>query len=333
MAINYTVSQPGLIQGGSDNKALFYKKFSGEVLASFKEKNIMESRHWVKTITDGKSASFQYTGKVTAGYHVPGTDVLDPANGIIQTVANQEKIISIDEFLESAIFRGDLDEMMNHWDDRSRAVQEMSAALARDYDKKLLRVVALGADASAVLTGSFSGGNYEAGTVINGGATVAAGASFDAADLIQAIEDMAVAYDEKDVPVEGRYLALKPALYRALCKTDAVNTDLNPQGNGSLATGMTFRLHGFELLTTNNIPSGTINAVTGENNTYNGTFTNIQGLAWQANALATVQLAGIQTEVERHGNRNGWGLYARMALGHGYLVPAALGKLTSNADT
>jgi len=51
-----TVSRLGQANGAGDEKALFLKKFAGEVLTSFHNKNVMMDKHMVRTIENGKSA-------------------------------------------------------------------------------------------------------------------------------------------------------------------------------------------------------------------------------------------------------------------------------------
>lgn len=330
MAIDYTISQPGLSQGGSDDKELFYQKWSGEVITSFNELNIMAGRHMTKSISSGKSAGFPYIGKAEAKYHVKGEDIFDDGNGYSTEFASKEKIINIDEPLVAATFVANIDELMSEYDVRAPYTAELGAALARKYDLQRLRLVALGAQSAAILSGGpNTRGLYAGGTVINGGTD----ADTDVADLLEAIRQLGVSMDEKDVPDMGRYLALQPAQYSLLVESDAVNTDLNPEGNGSLASGRVFRVHGFELLKTNNMPAGVVSAETGENNTYNGTFTNYLGLAWQYNALATVNLRDITMEGKYFMERDGFGIKAKKVCGAGFLLPAACGAITANSAT
>ena len=323
---DYAVSNPGLKQGGAADD-LFYKKWSGEIITSFNEKNIMAGRHMTKTIQSGKSAAFPYIGKADSFYHVKGKDIFDDSNNFPQEqFDSSEKIISIDAPLMSKVLIADIDEIRSEYDVRAPYTEELASALARKYDKQRLQLVALGAQASAPLTGSFTTGLYAGGTVINGGATIATSVSV----LIENIRLLSVAYDEKDVPTEGRYLALKPAQYSLLANSNAVNTDFNPGGNGSLASGKTFSLYGFEILVSNNIPTGVIAAETGVNNTYNGTFTGYIGLAWQFNALGTVNLRDITMESKYFMEKDAFGIKVKKVCGAGFLLPGACGALTSN---
>lgn len=49
-----TPSRPG--NDGSNNLGLFLKVFSGEVLTAFNNKQVMMDKHFVRTISQGKSA-------------------------------------------------------------------------------------------------------------------------------------------------------------------------------------------------------------------------------------------------------------------------------------
>jgi len=53
---NATPSRLGQENQSGDNLALFLKIFSGEVLAKFEQKTIMDGRHYVRNISHGKSA-------------------------------------------------------------------------------------------------------------------------------------------------------------------------------------------------------------------------------------------------------------------------------------
>ena len=46
----------------ADQDTLFLQVFSGEVLTAFEEANVMRELHTVRTISEGKSASFPVTG-------------------------------------------------------------------------------------------------------------------------------------------------------------------------------------------------------------------------------------------------------------------------------
>lgn len=53
---NSTVSRLGQINAGGAADALFLKIFGGEVLVEFERNTVFKDRHFVRQITNGKSA-------------------------------------------------------------------------------------------------------------------------------------------------------------------------------------------------------------------------------------------------------------------------------------
>lgn len=325
---NAAPSNPGLKQGGSDAYELFLKVFSGEVITSFNESNVMMPLHRVRTITSGKSAQFPITGAVSAKYHVPGQSLIEGDNSYLQDVKTTEKVISIDSMLVSPIFISDIQEAMNHYDIRGIYSSELGKALARKFDATVLQVLALGAQASAPLTsGPTTRGNYAGGTVLNRGATLLT----DGDAIVTAIKDAALKMDQNDVPDSDRYIVLKPDLYRLVAddSTKAVNKFYTSGSNGGVDSGKVAEVHGIKLVKSNNMPSGVVSAETGANNTYNGTFTNYQALAFHREAVGTVKLLDMFMKSEYQVERLGELIVGGYAMGHGFLRQGAIVAITS----
>ena len=146
-------SRVGLKQGGSDNRELFLKKFSGEILTTFEEKNIMKPLHTIRTISDGKSAQFPVTGVASAKYHTVGQNIADSGNSYISDIAKSEKVITIDKVLLASTFLANIDDVMNHYDIRSVYATELGNALANRFDTAVLKTFIAAARSSANLTG------------------------------------------------------------------------------------------------------------------------------------------------------------------------------------
>ena len=93
--------------GTGEASALFLKKFAGEVMTVFDEKNIMKPLHTIRTISKGKSAQFPIIGTAAAGYYTPGTDILsvqtagDGSKGGLNHFKQTETLIHIDKLLMS----------------------------------------------------------------------------------------------------------------------------------------------------------------------------------------------------------------------------------------
>jgi hypothetical protein len=301
---NATVSRLGQQDGAGSATALFLKVFAGEVLTAFAETNAFLPRHMVRSISSGSSAQFPATWKGTAAYHTPGAELVG------SVVAHNERVITIDDLLVADRFIASIDEAMNHYDVRSIYSQDVGRALAKTFDQQLAQVGYLAARATATVTGG------------NGGTAVTSATSATVADdLVTAIYDAIQAMDEKDVPREDRFVFVKPAQYYLLLESSSklIHTDYNPQGNGSIASGLVRRIGGAEIVASNNLPNGTTVA-TGPT-AYQGAFTNSVALVMQKGAVGTVKLMDLGVEMAYDIRRQGTLIVGKYAMGHGILRP------------
>jgi len=326
---NATVSRLGLVNNsGTDYDALFLKVFSGEVLTAFSENNVFgEKLHSVRTISSGKSAQFPVTGTATAAYHTVGT----PLVGANQIKAN-EKIVSIDDLLIAQAFVSNLDELKNHYDVRSTYASELGKALARTYDQNVAKVIANASRASATISGG-SGGTV---LTLASGNTATANVTGD--ELAAAIYDIAQAFDERDIPTTDRFIVLPPAEYYKLPEsaTRTIDTDYNPGGNGSFASGKVQQVAGMPVIMSNNVPQSNVGSnPSGANNTYSGDDSKTIGLVFHKSAVGTVKLMDMTTEISGSDYGimyQGTLLVAKYALGHGILRPEAAATIKLSAS-
>ena len=325
---NATVSRLGLVNNtGTAFDALFLKIFSGEVLTAFARNNIFnEQLHSVRTITSGKSAQFPVLGTATAAYHTVGT----PLVGANQIKAN-EKIITIDDLLIAQSFIANIDELKNHYDVRATYADELGKALAKTYDENVAKQIANASRASATL----SGGNGGIVLTLASGNTTSSAVSGD--EIAAAIYDIAQTMDERDIPPTDRFCVLPPAEYYKLAEsaTRTVDTDFNPQGNGSFASGKVQQVAGIPIMMSNNVPQSNRSAASGENNAYNGDDSKTIGLVFHKSAVGTVKLMDMTTEISGSDYGimyQGTLMVAKYALGHGILRPecAATIKLAAS---
>lgn len=306
---NATVSRLGAINEGVDKTELFLKVFAGEVLTTFEEVNVAEALHMTRAISSGKSAQFPVTGIATAAYHTPGTEITGGS------IKHAEKVITIDDLLLSSVFIANIDEAMNHYDVRSIYSMEVGRALAKQYDKNVLQVMALAARASATITGGNGGSQLTNASYGTDGAILAAG-------LFEANQKL----DEKDAPDNDRYALVKPAQYYLLVKTtDVLNRDWG--GSGSYAEGQVLKIAGLHIVKTNHLPSS--NIATGPS-AYQGNFTNTKGIVIQKGAVGTVKLLDLATESEYDIRRQGTLIVSKYAVGHGILRPECAVELITS---
>ena len=326
---NATVSRLGLVNAtGTSFDALFLKVFSGEVLTAFGQNNIFDERlHTVRTIASGKSASFPVLGTASAAYHVIG----EPLVGANQIKAN-EKIINIDDMLISQAVVAKLDELKNHYDVRSIYTAELGKALAKAYDQNVAKVIANASRASTTLTG----GNGGLVLTLPTGNTNSAAVTGD--ELVAAIYDIAQEFDARDIPPTDRFCVLPPAEYYKIPEsaTRIIDTDFNPQGNGSVAAGRVSMVAGIPVMMSNNVPQSNVaSSPSGTNNSYAGDDSKTLGMVFHKSAVGTVKLQDMTTEI----SGADYGimyqstlLLAKYALGHGILRPECAATIKLSAS-
>jgi len=209
---------------------------------------------------------------------------------------------------------------MNHYDVRSIYTERAGRSLARSFDKRVLRTLVL---AARTTTPTITGG--PAGETIT-----KANLDTDAGALKDAIAEAAEAMDSKNVPTDERYVVLRPKAYYTLLKDrEILNRDYGQAG--SLATATLPEWMNFKLLKSNNMPTGTVSAVSGERNNYAGDFTNTVGVAFQKCAVGTVKLLDLAVEAEYSVRHQATLIVAKYAMGHGCLYPEAAVELAKSA--
>lgn len=334
-----TATRLGQIDLAGDALAIFLKKFSGEVLQTFEESNIMMPLHMVKTIQNGKSAQFPVTGVASANYHTPGENIADAGNSYLSQIRNAEKIISIDPVLIASTFVANIDEIMNHWDARSVYASELGRTLAIRSDTAIIKTFIAAARSSA----NYTGGNVGDQIDVSAASTTAdATETYTAANLQDSLFLAAEKLDDNDIPNDGRRFAvLSPTDYYKLVNasiaTSALNRDVG--GLGSIASGTIPQVAGINIFKSTHIPTTDLSAVsTGDgasNNDvfgasgvgYNGDFSDTVGIVAHPSAVGTVKLLDLATESEYKMELQGTLLLAKYAMGHGVLRPEAAFEL------
>jgi hypothetical protein len=340
---NTSPSRVGLIEGGSDNDALFLKKFSGEILQTFEESNVFKALHTIRTIESGKSAQFPVTGIASAAYHTPGENIADGGNSYLSDIKKTEKIINIDKMLIASTFLANIDDVKNHYDIRSVYANELGKALAVRFDTALAKVFMAAARQSANLSqvGKAGGQLDIPNNDFSAPGVAGTPASFTGADLVAAFFTAAQKLDENDVPSDGRFCVLRPQEYYKLVTgadssnsfnlLSAVNADIG--GQGSIAQGTVPQIAGISIYKSNHIPSTDLSAVSsGDGDSandvfgvsgvgYNGDFRNSFGIISHSAAVGTVKLLDLATESEYQIERQGTLFVAKYAMGHGVLRP------------
>jgi len=325
-ALNKAVSNTAGSQAYDTKYATYLKLFSGELFKAYESATIARDTVQRRTLKNGKSMQFIFTGRMQAAYHTPGEPILGSGDPPVA-----EKTIQCDDLLISSAFVYDLDETLAHYSLRSEISKKIGHALAEAYDKKVFRTIALAAREAHPITAS--PGPEPGGTTIELGVTK----EYNAQALVDAFFEAAAVLDEKNLPKTGRTAVLNPRQYYALVSqvsSNILNRDYgNSQGNLNSGEGLV-EIAGIQIKRSNNLPflAGTVNAVSGENNTYNGDFSTHCGLIYQRDVAGIVEAVGPQVQVTGGDVSvlyQGDVMVGRLAMGAGTLNPAGAIELTS----
>ncbi|WMM95742.1 capsid protein [Roseobacter phage CRP-403] len=313
---NATPSRLGQAGLMGDTNALFLKVFSGEVMSTFNANTVMKEKTRIRSIQNGKSAQFPAIGKTVAEYHSAGAEILG------NTVEHGEKVITIDDMLISHTFIANIDEAKNHYDVRAEYSKQMGQALAQTYDRNLLSMAVKAArDATGLGLGVAGQGNASSENL--GSLTPST------ADIVTGIYDAAATLDERNVPETERFVIVSPTVYYALVQNDKlINRDFGQ--NGSYSDGTIMRVAGMQIVKSNNmaVDHTTATATYPDfNSKYAVDASDTSALVIQRQALGTVQLMDMATEMEYDIRRQGTLAVSKMAVGHGVLRPECIIEL------
>ena len=246
-----SVTVPGAKNGGSDRRELYLKLFSGEMFKGFQHNTIARDLIMKRTLKNGKSLQFIYTGRTKSEFHTPGNSILGNSDGAPPV---SEKTITVDELLISSAFLYELDETLAHYDLRSEISRKIGYALAEKYDRLAFRAVTRGARKASPI----SKANYvePGGTQIRVGSTANDSDAYVPANLVNAFYDAAAALDEKGVSGDGRVAVLNPRQYYELIQDIGNNGLVNRDVQGkSLQSGQgIIEIAGIKIYKSMNIP-------------------------------------------------------------------------------
>ena len=222
------LTQLGQANGAGDKRGLYLKLFSGEMFKGFQNNTIARDLVMKRTLKNGKSLQFIFTGRTSAEYHTPGNNILGNSDGAPPVA---EKTITVDDLLISSAFVYELDEVLAHYELRGEISKKIGYALAEKYDRKIFRAITKAARLASPITKS----NFvePGGTQVRVGTTTNASDAYSATGLVNAFYDAAAALDEKGVSSDGRVGVLNPRQYYELIQQVGENGLVNRDEQGS----------------------------------------------------------------------------------------------------
>ena len=327
------ISNPGQALSAGDRDALFMKVFTGEVLTAFARTSVMMSRHQVRTISHGKSASFAVMGRTRAKYLAPGSSLDDQR----KKMEHNERVIAIDGLLTADCLITDIDDAMNHYDVRVEYSRQLGEALAMGADCAIINELANEAAKDAKFKDGNIPDNGEDDDLVPG-----TGKAFEFATgleisqeaeygnkILEALLAARAQMTKNYVPQGDRYCLLTPEGYSAVMKAlmpDAANYHaLFDPNTGKLQT-----ICGFEVI---EVPHLLNNGVDGKHK-LNAKYTaaKLQGIVFHRSAVGTVKLKDLAMERARRAEYQADQIIAKYAMGHGGLRPEAVGVIVKTAQ-
>lgn len=306
------------------DRALMLKLGAAEVLDSFLRTTVFKGKVRERNIRGGKSVAFPITGRLEAKYHQPGTALTGSTN----TSDLNERIISLDALMVADAAILEVDELMSYFDVRQVYTTELGRALAYEYDKRVARMIfAAASNTTQPLSKAINA--HKTGNAITLGADyTGAGATRQAKGdaLVNAIFDARVAFEGKDVPVDGMYAVFTPEDYFLISQSSrAINADFNGGGggNGTIASGQVLQVAGIPVLMSNHVTQANYTLQAGDyNSDYAQNLSKCKGLIFSKEAVGvltllspSLQMTGPEYRVQNQADL----MVARQALGMGVL--------------
>lgn len=323
-------------QTDADKLALFLKVFGGEVLTAFARRSVTMDKHMVRTIQNGKSASFPVMGR-TKGYYLKPGENLDSKRGEIK---HTEKVIGIDGLLTSDVLIYDIEDAMNHYDVRSEYSAQLGEALAISADgavfAEMAKLCNLPADADENIEGLGKATVLEVGTAADLSDQAALGNA-----ILKGLTTARAKLTKNYVPAGDRKFYTTPENYSAILAALMPNS-ANYAALIDPETGNIRNVMGFEVIEVPHLTvGGAGDNIAGDNQKHAFPATaagddrvaldNVVGLFNHRSAVATLKLKDMALERARRAEYQADQIIGKYAMGHGGLRPEAAGALVYTA--
>lgn len=310
-----TPTIPGAKNNGSNPVELLLTMFSGEVLATLREKNVFMDLTRTMNVGAGTSHQFPVLGQATAKRHARGDSIIqDAPAGHISQIPSSERTISVDRPIVSSFTVDDWDELLTHFEFRGEYAAQLGEALARYMDQQIAKVLVKAAKSGPTIT-SQTGKDGQVLAVDN--------TSTNPELLLDQLRIAAAGFEERDVRAGELCFFVRPSMYFQLVDNgEMLNRDFG--GTGSKALGLIDSAYGFKIGMSNNIPitdDTAGNADPGDVNDYTGNYTKTVAIGFHRDAVGTVYRENLMVETDRLVEYQQDLVVARMITGTGVLRP------------
>lgn len=308
-----TPTIPGANNGGSDPVELLLTMFSGEVLATLREKNMFLDMTRSMNVGAGSSHQFPVLGQATAKRHARGDSIIqDSPAGYLSQIDSAQRLIQVDRPIVSSFTVDDWDELLTHFEFRGEYATQLGEALARYMDEQIAKVIVKAAKSGPTIT---------AQTGKNGQVLTENNCAEDPSLLLEQIRTAAAGFEERDVRATDLNFVVRPDMYFRLVENgEMLNRDFG--GTGSKPQGLIDSAYGFGIHMSNNLPStNDIAADPGDRNDYLADYRDTVAIGFHRDAVGTVYRENLMVESDRLVEYQQDLVVARMITGTGILRP------------
>lgn len=323
----------------ADKLALFLKVFGGEVLAAFERRSVAVPKFMMRTIQNGKSASFPVLGRTGAAYLAPGKNLDDQR----KEIKHSEVVIKIDGLLTTDVLIYDIEDAMNHYDVRAEYSAQIGEALAIAADGAILAELATLCNLDSTKNENIAG--LGTPTIITTTVKKADLATADAAalgkEIIKALTKARAGLTKNYAPASDRVAFVTPdgysAVLAALMPNEANYAALIDPETGSIRNVMGFEVIEVPHLTQGGAGVGSASGIDHQipdasSATIKVGKDNVIVLGGHRSAVGTLKLRDMALERARRPEYQADQIIGKYAMGHGGLRPeAAFAAVASQA--
>lgn len=295
---------------GTDDRELFARNFSDDVLEAFDQTFDFEGHTQVKYLSSGKSDVLPIIGrKRDAADHVPGEIILGG------TIEHNEVEISLDNMTVDSAFIPEIDELIAHYSLSSPYSRQLGQSLANVSNVRIGAMMVL---ASRVTTPPYTGGpvpGYYWNVNVATDASKLEDAAYEGVEYIRK-NDIGGGLPTYWLPWR-QYLLL--SRYVGIDQQDT-------SGSGNRSEGKVGHVAGIMPRGTNSVPN--TNVTTGLTK-YRGNFTTTVGVIANDMAVGTVKRRAKKVVIKEQDDRLGTIIIASQLEGHGRLRPECAFEVAS----
>ena len=286
--------------------------FSGEVLATLREKNVFMDLTRTMNVGAGTSHQFPVLGQAQAKRHVRGDSIIGDSPDYLSSIETGQRTISVDRPIVSSFTVDDWDELLTHFEFRGEYAAQLGEALARYMDQQIAKVLVKAAKSGPTITSQTGKGGQV--LAVNNTST-------NATTLLGEIRNAAAGFEERDVRASDLHFFVRPSMYFQLVENgDMLDRDFG--GLGSKPQGLIDSAYGFKIGMSNNIPNTNDTAAdAGDVNDYLADYRDVVAIGFHKDAVGTVYRENLMVETDRLVEYQQDLVVARMITGTGILRP------------